>query len=184
MISVTPTIIDMQQGYFVVHDDLSNEFDIVNQKYKYFFFMNSPYINRENLSLFNLVIEIENISDIILTEINIHNFKLYDIITNFSGVDVNRQEIREYPYNDNSENWIRCILKPGEKMKLCFKIGMDEYDMTNESFHVNFNLSTKSIYNVLFSQNIDLFRNNIVDSKDRVYVNLDKIYFTNTEKVI
>ena len=31
---------------------------------------------------------------------------------------------------------------------------------------------------------LDLFRNNIVDSKDRVYVNLDKIYFTNTEKVI
>ena len=134
---------------------------------------------------FNMVIELENISDIILREIYIDNFRLYDITTNNSGVSPAKEQIREYVFDENNEdNSIKCVLRPGDMVRICFKIGMDDYDLSNESFNVNFDLSTMSIYNVIFSENVNLFRNNVVDTRDRVYVSEDRSYFVNMPEAI
>lgn len=184
-VDITPIILDQERKYYVVNDDdYADEFDVVNQKYKYFFFIDSPEVVREKGQLFNMVIEIENISDIVLTEIHIDNLRIYDIITNATGVSLEKENILEYTYANDSEQMARGLLKPHEKIKLCLKIYMDEYRMDEASFHVNFDLSTMSIYNVIFSANVTLFRNNVVDITDRVYVNIDRRYFLNMPEAI
>ena len=184
-ISITPIILDKHRNYYVICDDSDfDEFDVVNQKYEYIFFMECPLIEKDKANLYNMVIEIENISDIILKEIYIENFKLYDIITNSSGVPVEKENIREYIYENKPDQSINCILKPHEKMKMCFKIDMDGYDLSEESFHLNFDISTMSIYNVIFSENINMMRNNVVDKVDRVFLNVDRVYFVNMPEAI
>ena len=176
-VDITPVVLDEERNYYVVNDDdYADEFDVVNQKYKYFFFMNAHGIVKKKAKLFNMVIEIENISDIILTEVHINRLSVYDIITNASGVSLEKANISEYNY---ANKMARCLLKPHEKMKVCLKILMDEYQMEKESFRVNFDLSTMSIYNVIFSTNVTLFRNNVVDIVDRVYVIIDQCNFQN-----
>lgn len=184
-VDITPIVLDKKRSYYVVNDDdYTDEFDVVNQKYKYFFFMDAPGVVRENASLFNMVIELENISDIVLTDIYIDNLKVYDIITNATGVSIEKENIREYNYANDSEQMARCLLKPHEKIRLCLKIYMDEYSMNEESFHANFDLSTMSIYNVIFSANVTLFRNNVADVTDRVYVTIDRRYFLNMPEAV
>ena len=177
-VDITPVVLDEERNYYVVNDDdYADEFDVVNQKYKYFFFMNAHGIVKKKAKLFNMVIEIENISDIILTEVHINRLSVYDIITNASGVSLEKANISEYNYANDCDKMARCLLKPHEKMKVCLKILMDEYQMEKESFRVNFDLSTMSIYNVIFSTNVTLFRNNVVDIVDRVYVIIDQCNF-------
>ena len=184
-VNIIPIILDKKRKYYVVtDDDFSREFDIVNQKYEYFFFMDSPGIVRENGKLYNMVIELENVSDIVLTEIYIDNFKVYDIITNATGVCIEKENIREYNYDNSSEQMAKLLLKPHEKIRLCLKIHMDEYRMDEESFHVNFDLSTMSIYNVIYSANVTLFRNNVIDTVDRVYVSTERSYFVNMPEAV
>lgn len=185
-VAVTAQITDLSKKYYVIKDDdVFDEYDVLNQKYKYVFFVDSPSINRDNRKLFNMVIELENISDIILKEIYIENFRLYDIITNNSGVSPTKEEIREYIFDvSNENNYIQCMLRPKDTIKICLKIGMDEYDLSKESFNVNFDLSTMSIYNVIFSENVNLFRNNVADEKDRVYVVEERAYFVNMPEAI
>ena len=182
---LSPIILDKKRKYYVVtDDDFSEEFDIVNQKYEYFFFMDAPGVVRENAKLYNMVIELENVSDIVLTEIYIENFKVYDIITNATGVCIERENIREYNYDNSSEQMAKLLLKPHEKIRLCLKIHMDEYRMDEESFYVNFDLSTMSIYNVIYSANVTLFRNNVIDTVDRVYVSTERRYFVNMPEAV
>lgn len=184
-VDITPIILDDKRNYYVVNDDdFADEFDVVNQKYKYFFFMDAAGVVRKNAKLFNMVIELENISDIVMTEVYIDNLRIYDIITNATGVSLEKENILEYTYANDSEQMARCLLKPHEKIKLCLKIYMDEYRMDEESFHVNFDLSTMSIYNVIFSANVTLFRNNVVDTTDRVYVTIDRRYFLNMPEAV
>lgn len=184
-VDITPIILDQERNYYVVNDDdFFDEFDVVNQKYKYFFFMDSPGVVREKDKLFNMVIEIENISNTVLTEIHIDNLRIYDIITNATGVSLEKKSILEYTYANDSEQMARCLLKPHEKIKLCLKIAMDEYRMSEESFRVNFDISTMSIYNVVFSANVTLFRNNVVDATDRVYVTIDRCNFLNMPEAV
>lgn len=184
-VDITPIILDDNRKYYVVNDDdFPGEFDVVNQKYKYFFFMDAPGVVRKNAKLFNMVIELENISDIVLTKVYIDNLRIYDIITNATGVNLEKENILEYTYANDSDQRAQCLLKPHERIKLCLKIYMDEYRMDEESFHVNFDLSTKSIYNVIFSANVTLFRNNVADAIDRVYVTIDRQYFLNMPEAI
>ncbi len=184
-VDIEPIVLDKKRNYYVVNDDdFTDEFDVVNQKYKYFFFMDAPEVVRDNAELFNIVIELENISDIVLTEVYIDNLRIYDIITNSTGVSFEKESIREYNYANNSDQMARCLLKPHEKIKLCLKFYMDDYRMDEESFHINFDLSTMSIYNVIFSANVTLFRNNVVDVIDRVYVTIDRRYFLNMPETI
>ncbi len=185
-VTLKPLITDLKNKYYVIkNDDNYKEYDVVNQKYKYIFFMKSPSIDPDNCKLFNMIIEIENISKIILKEIYIDNFRLYDITTNDSGVSPEKEKIREYVFDENNEdNSIQCVLRPGDTVRVCFKIGMDGYDLSKESFNVNFDLSTMSIYNVIFSENVNLFRNNVADKEDRVYVVEDRSYFVNMPEAI
>ena len=184
-VDITPIILDEKRNYYVVwNNHYAEEFDVVNQKYKYIFFTDAPGIVRNHAKVFNMVIELENISDIVLTEIYIENLRVYDIITNATGVSLEKENILEYAYANDSDQMARCLLKPHEKIKLCLKIYMDEYRLDEESFHVNFDLSTMSIYNVIFSANVTLFRNNVVDVTDRVYVTIDRRYFLNMPEAV
>lgn len=183
-VDIAPVIIDKQRNYFVVNDDeTENEFDVVNQQYEYFFFLDCPDVNREKGKLFNMVFELKNISNNVLKEIYIEDLKVFDIITNASDVAEEKENIREYIYED-SQGYAQCLVRPNETVKICLKIDMDEYDMTNESFCVNFNLSTMSVYNVIFSENVTLQRNNVVDTKDRVFVKIDRCYFVNMPEAV
>ena len=146
-VDITPVVLDEERNYYVVNDDdYADEFDVVNQKYKYFFFMNAHGIVKKKAKLFNMVIEIENISDIILTEVHINRLSVYDIITNASGVSLEKANISEYNYANDCDKMARCLLKPHEKMKVCLKILMDEYQMEKESFRVNFDLQCDFLY--------------------------------------
>lgn len=183
-VDIKPVVLDSEREYFIVNDnDYSEEFDVVNQQYKYFFFTECFNVNRENAKLFNVVFEVKNISNNILKEIYIDDLKIYDIITNASDVSQEKEEIREYVYKNTSE-YAQCLLRPNESIKICLKINMDEYDMTEESFNINFNFSTMSIYNVIFSENINCFRNNVVDTKDRMYMNIERCYFENMPEAV
>lgn len=183
-IDIKPIILDSVREYFIVNDDdYCEQFDVVNQQYKYFFFMECPNINRENAKLFNVVFEVKNISNNILKEIYIDDLKIYDIITNASSVSQEKEKIREYIYKNTSE-CAQCLLRPNESIKICLKIYMDEYDMTEESFNINLNFSTMSIYNVIFSENVNCFRNNVADTKDRMYMNIERCYFENMPEAI
>ncbi len=184
VVDVKPMIIDKKKRYYVVcDDDYADTFDVVNQKYKYFFFYNCEQIDHSQSRYFNVVLEIKNISDTILKEIHINDFRLYDIYTNASQVSQEKEDIRGYIYEE-CEEYAQCMLRPGEKVALCLKIAMDEYDMTQESFHINFNLSTISIYNVIFSENITIQRNNVADTQDRTYVTIENCYFINMPEAI
>ena len=113
-----PVRIDKETDGYVVRDNIE-EFSVTNQKYKYAFFIESPHVKRENRELFNFVMELENISGMILKEISISSFKLYDIITNKSNVTAEKEKIREYPYNGDCV--IKCILKPGKRSEYALK---------------------------------------------------------------
>lgn len=176
-VGIHPIIVDPEREYYVAKDDdFSDEFDVVNQKYNYFFYMDCPNIDQTRSKLYNIVIEIENASDIVLKEICVNHLRLYDIISNASGVGTEKESIREYIYLDNSPHSVNVFLKPGEKTKLCLKICMDEYDLSNESFHVDFDLCTMSIYNVLFAEHVSILRNNVVDRCDRVFLSTEREY--------
>lgn len=177
-IAVIPQTADQKKQSYVINDDDSDEYDVLNQKFEYVFFTESPSITRENYKLFNMVIELVNISNAIIKEIELSNFRLFDILTNTSGVSPEKENITEYIYNENNaETTVKCMLRPGESVKICLKIGMDGYDLSKESFCVNFDLSTVSIYNVRFTENVGMLRNNVVDEKDRVYISEDQRSF-------
>ncbi len=184
VVDVKPIIIDAKKrSYVVKDDDYADAFDVVNQKYKYFFFHNCQQVDHSQSRYFNVVLEIKNISDTILKEIHINDFRIYDIYTNQSNVTEEKGNIREYAYAE-AEEYAQCMLRPNETVQLCLKIAMDEYDMTQESFHMNFNLSTMSIYNVIFSENITIQRNNVADTKERAYVTIESSYFMNAPQAI
>lgn len=84
---------------------------------------------------------------------------------------------------DTSE-YAQRILRPNESIKICLKINMDEYDMTEESFHIHLNCSTMSVYNAIFSKNVNCLRNNVADTKNRMYVNIERYYFENRPEAI
>lgn len=181
-VSLTPVIADTSKGYYVFkeEDDSTDKYYIANQEYEYMSFVGSEYINSDKSKTFIMVVEIENISKNIINQIDVDNFKLYDIFTNASGVSKEKGAIREYVYNNKIfVHSIKRILKPGEKIKICFKIEMDEYDLTKESFHISFDLSTTSVYNVIFYEKIRLQKNNALDENDRVFTFFENSGFKN-----
>ena len=185
-VQLIPQKIDKSKKFYVIVDDNeSGEYDEFNQKYLYFSFLDSPLIKRENKRTFNMVIKIENISNSVIKKIRIDNFKLYDIFTNSSEVSVEKQNIREYHYvGYNQDNSVQCMVRPGDFKEICLKIGMDDYNLSSESFNINFNLSTFSIYNVKYSVNINLQRNNNIDAEDRVYETEGKSSFENIPEMV
>ena len=178
LIAFSPVIINNESGEYVVNDDdYADEFDIVNQKYQYYFFIDCDNVIRDNRQLFNVVIEVENLSPTPLMELRISGLRIFDIITNVSDVSDEKESVREYWYADDEGHTANLLLRTGETIQLCLKIGMDEYELEKESFHIGFNITSVSVYNVEFTESVVLFRNNVVDTRDRVFVSIKESWF-------
>ena len=186
-VDVTPIILEDNKEdkmrYVVCDEKYADEFSFLNTKYSFFRFLEAPGVEKGCAKLFNMVIELENISDIVLTEIKIENLKVYDFLTNVSGVSVERENAPEYKYDNDPYQIARCFIKPHEKTKLCIQMYMDEIRLDEETFFVNFDLATTSIYNVGFSANVTLYRNNIIDENDRVFVTMEHRRFFNLSEI-
>lgn len=173
LITLSPVIIDEKENTYVVNDaDYPEEFDVLNQKYQYFGFGSYSGCAREKRQFSNLVLEVENLSQIPLKELHINNLRVFCIITNESGLPEEEQIEREYWYIDDASPSDGRFLSPLGKNKLCLTIGMDKYDLTKESFKLGFDITAISVYGVAFSQSVVLFRNNVIDMHDHMYIQL------------
>lgn len=73
----------------------------------------------------------------------------------------------------------QILLRPEETTEICLKIATKQFDMIKESFELFFRISTMSIYNVIFSEEVTLFYDKLDDGNDCVDINIDRCTFVN-----
>jgi len=170
-------ITDEKNSYYVTLDrDL--KYTVTNTDFLHLSLL-CKSIDRKKSNIFVMMFEIENISNVIIKEIKIEDVVIYGISSNASNIPVEEQHPSTYEYSEVfSKDTIKYVLKPNDKVKVCLHIEMEAIDLSIECFCIRFNLSTVSIYNVVFSELVSFNRNCYINEHDTMFERIEDIKFS------
>lgn len=163
-------------------DDGADHFSVSDPKCHYVWFLNHVNTTDNNKKMYLVCLEIENLSDNIITQIDIEQFKLYDIETNISEVPEEIERIQNYEYKNEQENKLLIQFDAREKKTIWIRFYFNYYNLLEESFHLNFNVISTSIFNITFKVNVDLYRNSIININDTVFMKIGNCQFNLMEE--